>query len=219
MPNFTPRMDGKPFIVGITGGSASGKTRFLQSLMARFPAGELCLVSQDNYYKALHEQPKDANGVENFDTPDSIDSERFYHDLQALLAGKSICKTEYTFNNPDAPKKEITLQPAPIIIVEGIFVFYYPAIAELIDLRLFIDAKESIKLKRRIMRDQIERGYDMNDVLYRYEHHVAPTYERYISPMKAQAHLVIPNNESFALAQDIVVHYLKSHLARTIHST
>jgi uridine kinase len=202
-------MEGKPFIIGITGGSASGKTLFLKNLMEQFQKDELCLISQDNYYRTLHEQPKDQNGVENFDTPDSIDRQRFHRDLEALINGESITKKEYTFNNPEALAKEIVLQPAPIIIVEGIFVFYYPEIAELIDLKIFIDAKEAIKLKRRIKRDQIERGYDIEDVLYRYEYHVSPTYERYIEPLRHEADLVVPNNYGFDKAMKVIVMYLQ----------
>jgi len=209
-------MDGKPFIIGITGGSASGKTLFLKNLMEQFEPEHLCLISQDNYYRALHEQPKDHNGVENFDTPDSLDRQRFHRDLVALINGESISKLEYTFNNPDAKPKEIILKPAPIIIVEGIFVFYYPEIAELIDLKLFIDAKEAIKLKRRIIRDQVERGYDIEDVLYRYEHHVSPTYERYIEPLRHEADLVVPNNNGFDRAMNVIALYL--HQQDKLHS-
>jgi len=99
--------------------------------------------------------------------------------------------------------------PAPVVVVEGIFVLYYPELAELLDLKVFIDAKDYIKLKRRIVRDKVERGYDLDDVLYRYENHVMPTYEKYIEPFKHEADIIVPNNSSFDKGLDVVKSYLK----------
>jgi uridine kinase len=106
----------------------------------------------------------------------------------------------------------LIFKPAPIIVVEGIFVFYFSEIAKLLDLKIFIDAKEHIKLKRRIYRDQVERGYDINDVLYRYEKHVAPTYERYIEPFKNEADIIIPNNSHYQKPLEMLVCYLKTKI-------
>src|SRR5690606_14499986 len=157
-----------PYIVGITGGSASGKTMFLNSLLGSFSDKEICLISQDNYYKAIELQTLDEEGVHNFDIPSSIDFDAYKSDIIAIRSGKSMQRQEYTFNNPDKTPEIITLNPSPIIIVEGIFVFYHPQILDLIDLKVFIDAEEHVKLKRRIVRDKVERGYDLEDVLYRY---------------------------------------------------
>jgi uridine kinase len=202
----------KPYIIGITGGSASGKTLFLNTLLKSFPNKEICLISQDNYYRARELQPIDDMGVKNFDTPNSIDYEQFAHDIRELLAGRTVSKLEYSFNNPSAKPEVLTFSPAPIIVVEGIFVFYYPEVASLLDLKVFIDAKEYIKLSRRIIRDRDERGYDLEDVLYRYDRHVAPTYEKYIAPFKSDADLVIPNNNHFKNAMDVLVVYLNHKL-------
>lgn len=202
----------KPYIIGITGGSASGKTLFLNTLLRSFPNKEICLISQDNYYRARELQPIDDMGVKNFDTPNSIDYEQFAHDIRELLAGRTVSKLEYSFNNPSAKPEVLTFSPAPIIVVEGIFVFYYPEVASLLDLKVFIDAKEYIKLSRRIIRDRDERGYDLEDVLYRYDRHVAPTYEKYIAPFKSDADLVIPNNNHFKNAMDVLVVYLNHKL-------
>ncbi len=202
----------KPYIIGITGGSASGKTLFLNTLLKSFPNKEICLISQDNYYRARELQPIDDMGIKNFDTPNSIDYEQFAHDIRELLAGRTVSKLEYAFNNPEAKPEVLTFSPAPIIVVEGIFVFYYPEVASLLDLKIFIDAKEYIKLSRRIIRDRDERGYDLEDVLYRYDRHVAPTYEKYIAPFKSDADLVIPNNNHFKNAMDVLVVYLNNKL-------
>ncbi|GAB3329987.1 uridine kinase [Marivirga atlantica] len=199
----------KPFIVGITGGSASGKTLFLKSLIDHFSAEEICLVSQDNYYKDRHLQPKDENGVENFDTPQSIEFDEYARDIKALKEGKVVTRKEYTFNNPNVVPEMLTFNPAKIIVVEGLFVFYFPELTKLLDLKVFIDAKDYVKLKRRIFRDNSERGYDLDDVLYRYEKHVAPTYEKYIEPFKFDADIIIPNNNKFDKGLEVLVSYLK----------
>lgn len=201
-----------PFIVGITGGSASGKTMFLNSLLSSFPENKITLISQDNYYKPRHLQPVDENGIKNFDTPDSIEVEQYLQDIHALKSGIKVERREYTFNNPEVEPKLLVFNPAPILVVEGIFVFYFPEVAGLLDLKLFIDAKEHIKLKRRILRDNQERGYDLEDVLYRYEKHVEPTFKKYIEPYKYDADIVIPNNHHFNNALDMLVAYLKTKM-------
>ncbi|MFT4033623.1 MAG: uridine kinase [Siphonobacter sp.] len=200
----------KPFIVGITGGSASGKTLFLKSLLAAFSEEEITLISQDNYYRSRHEVPLDQHGVHNFDLPESIDFKQYAQDIHDLREGKTVTKLEYTFNNPDIVPKVLTFKPTPIIIVEGIFVFYFEEIANMLDLKVFIAAKNNIKLNRRIRRDAEERGYDINDVLYRWEHHVRPTYQQYIKPYKADADVVIPNNHHFERGLEMLICYLKT---------
>lgn len=200
----------KPYFVGITGGSASGKTFFLRALLDSFTPEEICLVSQDNYYKPRHEQPLDENGVHNFDTPQSIDYEQYARDLEALKEGRTVTRQEYTFNNPNAVPGQLEFRPAPVILVEGIFVFYFPELTRHLDLKIFIEAEEHIKLKRRIVRDQVERGYDLEDVLYRYERHVAPTYNKYIKPFKSEADLVVPNNWGFEKALDVIKTFIKA---------
>ncbi|WP_224999388.1 uridine kinase [Cesiribacter sp. SM1] len=202
----------KPYIVGITGGSASGKTYFLRELLQNFTPSEVCLVSQDNYYRPRHEQPVDENGIKNFDTPYSIDHELYAQDLIALKEGRSVVRQEYTFNNPNAVPKQLEFHPAPVIVVEGIFVFYFPELTRHLDLKVFIEAEEHIKLSRRIVRDKVERGYDLEDVLYRYERHVAPTYNKYIKPFRSDADLVVPNNHGFDNALEVITTFIKSKL-------
>jgi uridine kinase len=203
----------KPFIVGVTGGSASGKTLFLKSLVKSFAKEDLCLVSQDEYFKRKEDQPIDEKGISNFDTPFSIDADQFAADIKLLRQGETVLRKEYTFNNLALTPRILTFKPAPVIIVEGIFVFYYPEIAKLFDLKIFIDAREHIKLTRRIVRDKDERGYGIEDVLYRYEKHVAPTYQKYIKPFKHEADFVIPNNLHFDKALEVITVFLKTKIA------
>ncbi|UCS94463.1 uridine-cytidine kinase [Echinicola marina] len=202
----------KPYIVGITGGSASGKTLFLKQLLATFEPEEICLISQDNYYKPKNEQPKDDLGVENYDSPHSFDFVQYAADIRDIQQGKKVFKQEYTFNNPNVIPKMLTFNPAPVVVVEGIFVLYSPELSNLLDLKIFIDAKDYIKLKRRIVRDKVERGCDLDDVLYRYEKHVMPTYEKYIAPFKHDADLIIPNNNDFERGLEMVKVFLKEKI-------
>jgi len=203
----------KPYIVGITGGSASGKTLFLDKLLHAFDERQVCLISQDNYYKPRNLQPLDNKGIYNFDTPHSIDFEEYAGDIRKIQAGETVFRQEYTFNNPNKTPKILEFKPAPVVVVEGIFVLYYPELANLLDLKVFIDAKEYIKLKRRIVRDKVERGYDLDDVLYRYEMHVMPTYEKYIEPFKHDADLIVPNNRGFEKALEVLKSFLKGKVA------
>lgn len=202
----------KPFLVGVTGGSGSGKTFFLKSLINSFEPEQICLISQDNYYKARELQPLDENGVSNFDSPESIDFEEYAKDILLLKSGKKVERREYTYNNPHAKQKVLTFKPAPILIIEGIFVLYHREIADMLDLKLFIDAQEHVKLKRRLLRDKVERGYDFDDVLYRYEKHVAPSYNKYIDPYKYEADIVIPNNKGFDTALEVLINFLMTKI-------
>jgi uridine kinase len=202
----------RPYTIGITGGSGSGKTFFLQELSALLKSEEICLISQDNYYKPREQQPIDENGVKNFDLPISIDHEGFLNDLLKLKSGQNVIKKEYTFNNPSAEPHMLEFKTAPILIVEGLFVQYFDEIAKEIDLKIFIEAKDHVKLGRRIKRDQVERGYDLDDVLYRYQYHVMPIFENQIEPLKHSADLIIPNNKHFKKALDLLSTYLKTKI-------
>ena len=185
----------KPFIMGIAGGSGSGKTFFLKCFLKHFKAEEVCLVSQDDYYKPVadHMTPEE-NRLYNFDLPHTIDNDLFLHDINKLIEGKSFTKKEYTFGNPTAKPTMLEIKPAPIIIVEGLFIMHFREIADLLDLKIFVDAEEDVALKRRLHRDLVERGYSSDDVMYKWINHVVPAYKDYLLPFKTECHKVVINN-------------------------
>ena len=150
--------------------------------------------------------------MKNFDLPGAIEHERLHEDILKLKRGETLFKPEYTFNNPKSTPKILEFRPAPILIVEGIFVQYFPEVERELDLKIFIEAKDYVKLSRRIKRDNDERGYDLDDVLYRYQYHVMPVYESLIKPLKHKADLIIPNNQHFKHALHILVNALKRQL-------
>ncbi|AYL96517.1 uridine kinase family protein [Mucilaginibacter celer] len=194
----------KPYIIGIAGGSGSGKTFFLKCFLEHFTADEVSLVSQDDYYiPVAHNMTKEENKLYNFDLPATIDHEHFQQDISKLLSKQPILKQEYTFNNPDAIPKMIEIKPAPILIVEGLFILHFKDIAELLDLKVFIDADEDVALQRRLKRDLIERGYSHDDVMYKWINHVVPAYKEYLLPYKDECDRVITNNSH--VAEDIIV--------------
>ncbi|WP_223274528.1 uridine kinase family protein [Salibacter halophilus] len=206
------RMDYEPYIIGIAGGSASGKTSFLKDLKRNMPKGSVCIISQDNYYKPIEEQKIDENGQVNFDLPDSINRIQFYRDLISIRKGEEITIKEYTFNNKKKTPGLIRVQPAPIIIMEGLFIFHYEEIRKALDLRVFIDAREHVKLERRIKRDIEERGYPEKDVRYQWNNHVVPSYKKYLEPYRDDSHIIITNNSHYRKGLEVLVNHMKIHL-------
>lgn len=203
----------KRLLIGITGGSGSGKTSFIRELSAQFQPGQLSIISQDDYYRPIEEQEVDDRGITNFDRPESIDSAAFIADVDRLRLGEQVTRPEYVFNNAAAQPNLRILEPAPIIIVEGLFVFTLPEMRERLHLTVYLHAKENLKVIRRIKRDRVERNYPLEDVLYRYENHVLPAFEQFIRPYRDDADLVINNNQDFQRGLSVMVGYCKNHLS------
>lgn len=200
------------FIIGITGGSGSGKTTFVNLLKDELVDTQVAFISMDNYYKPREEQFEDKEGIRNYDLPTSLDCDAFLTDLNKLRNGEKVIQKEYTFNNDQAKPLIIEILPAPVIVIEGLFIFHYTQVSEIIDLKLFIAAKENLKVIRRIKRDRMERNYPLDDVLYRYQHHVLPSFEKYILPYKDSADMIINNNKSFDTGLEVIEGFIRDRI-------
>lgn len=178
-----------------------------------FSPQEVCIISQDDFYHPRESQKKDRQGVINFDLPTSVDLKKFANSVRTLMNGQNITLQEYTFNNRKKKPRMLTFVPAPVIIIEGLFIFHIPALKSMLDLKIYIEAKENLKVIRRIRRDQIERNYPLDDVLYRYEKHVLPAFERFILPHKDDVDLIVNNNASFKPALKVLEGYIKHQIS------
>src|SRR5690606_1829768 len=184
----------RPFLIGIAGSSGSGKTFFLKNFLDHFAADQITLISQDDYYIPANTKTQEENRLYNFDVPTAINRSLYFDHIRDLLDGKSVTQLEYTFNNPSIAPKVLEIKPAPVLVVEGLFIFHYQEINDLLDYRIFLEADESIALKRRLRRDLIERGYGHDDVMYKWVNHVLPAFKSYLLPHREQCDLVIKNN-------------------------
>ena len=199
-------------IIGITGGSGSGKTSLIQDLRRRFDPTDVCILSQDNYYRKREEQHTDDQGVKNFDLPESFMMNEFVADFHKIRSGVAVERQEYTYNNALAKSGTIRIEPASVLVVEGLFLFHLEELKAHINLSVLVDANDVLKLKRRILRDQVERNYPLEDVLYRYEHHVLPAYRKYIEPYQSEMHLIINNDVSYQPGLDVLSTYIHAHI-------
>ena len=190
----------KRYVLGISGCSGSGKSEILKKLSDKINSNLVSIISQDIYYKKRDSQLIDLNGFHNFDLPESINKKKFYDDISKLISGKNIEYFEYNYNNPKLKSNKKKIISNPIIIVEGLFVFHYKKINNLFNSRVFIDAEINLMIKRRLNRDLHERGYDKNDVEYRYKNHVIPAFKKFTKPYKNASNLIINNNKSIELS-------------------
>ncbi|MDZ4839571.1 MAG: uridine kinase [Bacteroidota bacterium] len=202
----------KPYIIGIAGGSASGKTYFLESIRQTFDLDKVCIISQDDYYRPAVEQELDQNGVINFDLPQGINDEEFIADVKALSSNSTLTKTKYMFNQPEVLGDAYLLHPAQILVVEGLFIFYFDRIKRMLDLSIFMDSRDDIKLRRRLQRDTQQRGLNEDIILYQWNNHVYPSYKKYLLPYRDEANLIITNNFEFDKALEVVIDHIAAKL-------
>lgn len=206
-----------PYWVGITGGSASGKTFLLRALQEALPENLVTFLSTDHYYKDRHLIPPDPDGKINFDTPAAIDSEKLYQDLLALRRGETVYQREYTFNNPLLTPRLLEFRPAPILVAEGLFLFHWAPIRELFDLRVFMEAPEPYRFIKRLERDERERGYERDYIIQQYLTQVLPAYEQFVAPLRRYAHIVIQNHYGdLSPAIELLVNHLSIFAKRAI---
>jgi len=197
------------YLVGIAGGSGSGKTTLVRALRDSLPSGMVCVVSQDDYYHPREMQAMDPNGKVNFDLPTAVDLDGLASDLRSLAAGDPILRKEYTFNQEGREATLVEMLPAPVVLVEGLFVLHHEPVRDLLDLRVFLEASEQAQLDRRLRRDERERGYGREEVMYQWEHHVLPAYRNYLLPYRHLCDLHVVNESGFERAVKVLGDHLR----------
>jgi uridine kinase len=191
-------------IIGIAGGTGSGKTTFVNQLIKDLPTEEICIISQDSYYKATDNVSYDERKKINFDHPSAIDFSLIVQQLKTLKSGKKIEQPRYSFVTHNRTKDTLEKRPSKVVIVEGILIFNNKVLRDLIDIKIFIDTTTDERLIRRIRRDIAERGRDIDEVLDRYQNTLKPMHEEFIAPTKKFADIIIPNDKYNTIAIDII---------------
>jgi len=180
-------------IIGIAGGTGSGKTTVVNNILRSLNAEEVLVISQDNYYKDNKDLSFEEREKTNFDHPRSIDFELLTEHVLNLKAGNCIEQPVYSFITHSRKAETILTRPKNVIIVEGILVLTNPALRELFDVKIFVHADADERLIRRIRRDIQERGRDLDEVLGRYQKTLKPMHEQFIEPSKSHADIIVPN--------------------------
>lgn len=174
-------------IIGICGGSGSGKTTLLKRISNELKHLHPSIFSMDNYYLPIEKQQLDENGQYNFDLPTALDRERLFNDLLKLKNGETVEVKEYHFNAPPDKNTLITIHSSSVIIVEGLFLFYYEEVRKLIDFSIFMEVDHATQLDRRLYRDLETRGYEREAIVYQWDNHVLPCYNKYLLPYENEA--------------------------------
>jgi len=191
-------------ILGIAGGTGSGKTTVVHQIMNELPNTEVGIISQDSYYKENHNMSFDERALINFDHPRAIDFELLVAHLKELKAGNNIHQPVYSFATHNRTDDTILTHPRKVMIVEGILILANPELRELFDIKIFVHADSDERLIRRLKRDISERGRDMEEVLNRYQTTLKPMHQQFIEPTKAFADIIIPNDKFNTVAIDVV---------------
>ena len=201
-------------VIGIAGGTGSGKTTLMKNLVNRFE-GEITVLSHDNYYKRLDHLCFEDRCKVNYDEPCAFETELLVHHLELLRQGQTIQSPVYDFVQHNRSQEVITVIPRRVIIVEGILIFENEALRDQMDILIFVDTDADIRLCRRIKRDVNKRGRSLESVLLQYQQTVKPMHEKYVEPSKKHANLVVPEGGKNMVALDMITGSIRRHLSGT----
>lgn len=191
-------------IIGIAGGTGSGKTTVVHQIMNELPETEVGIISQDHYYRQNVGMSYEERSNINFDHPRAIDFELLVEHLKDLRAGKTIDQPVYSFVTHNRTDDTVSTHPRKVMIVEGILILANPELRDMFDIKVFVHADSDERLIRRLKRDIAERGRDMEEVLNRYQTTLKPMHQQFIEPTKAFADIIIPNDKYNTVAIDVV---------------
>jgi uridine kinase len=210
--NKTFNNDKTMFIIGIAGGTGSGKTTVVRKIMERLPKGEVGIISQDSYYKDSSHVPVEERQNINFDEPAAFDWELLLNHLKALKAGKAIEMPTYDYLTCSRQKETVHMEPHDVVLIEGILVFSDSRLRKMMDIKVFVDADADDRLIRVISRDCIERGRTPQMVIDRYEKVLKPMHQLHIEPAKKCADIIVPECGHNEVAINLLTDYIKSRL-------
>ena len=191
-------------IIGICGGTGSGKTTIARSIVDAVSAQNVVLVEQDSYYRNLSDMPLDERHQANFDHPDSLDSDMLVNHILRLKQGLSIEMPLYDFATHTRSDKIDIIEPRPVVIVEGILIFAEPRVLDLLDVRVFVDTPDDIRLMRRLRRDITERGRTFERTLEQYELTIRPMHYEFVEPSKRHADIIIPEGAQTGVTVEVL---------------
>lgn len=197
-------MKGRPIIIGVAGGTGSGKTTVAMKILERVGAENIAYIPHDAYYRDLSHLPPEERAKVNFDHPDSLETELLIEHLKQLKEGQPVDIPVYDFTTHTRTNQTRRVGPAPVILVEGILVFAEPALRELFDVKLYVDTDADVRLIRRIQRDVRERGRTLESVLQQYLTTVRPMHLEFVEPSKRYADVIIPEGGHNEVAIEMV---------------
>ena len=202
----------RPLLLGIAGGSASGKTLVTSTLIANLGSREVVMIEQDSYYRDFAGLSKEERAKLNFDHPDAFDRELLIDHMQMLLRGQPIDKPQYDFTSHSRLPETERVEGQSVVVLEGILVLEDPALRRLMDIKVFIDTDADVRLIRRIRRDITERQRSLESVLTQYEQLVRPMHQQFVEPSKRYADIIIPEGGKNKVAIDLLVTKVRSML-------
>lgn len=202
----------KTTIIGIAGGTGSGKSTLTARLREHFGEHEVSVINHDSYYKRHDELPYEERCKLNYDHPDSFDTELLVEHLKALRRGESVQVPVYNYSIHNRSDKTVTVSPAPVIIVEGILIFDSAELCSMMDLKVFVDTDADVRILRRIVRDVKSRGRTLDSVVTQYLTTVKPMHEQFVEPSKRKADLIVPEGGRNEVALDMLIKWVSNHL-------
>ena len=202
-----------PLVLGIAGGTASGKTTVARKIHEAF-ASRVAFIDQDSYYRPLDHLSLEERREVNFDHPDAFDSDLLVAHVKALKAGNSIEKPVYDFVTSTRQPRTVTVSPADLILIEGILVLHMEPLRQEMDVRIFVETEDDVRIIRRLTRDIKERGRDFDHVIHQYFRHVRPMHMAFVEPSKRWADIVVPHGGNNEIAIDMLVGAIKARIIK-----
>ena len=204
-------MEKEILVIGIAGGTGSGKTTLMQRLVEKF-GNDVTVLSHDNYYHRRDDMPFEQRCKVNYDEPAALETDLMARHLEQLRHGQAIDCPVYDFSRHNRSNETVRIEPKPVIIVEGILIFENKELRDLMDIKIFVDTDADVRLCRRIRRDVRERGRTLESVIEQYQTTVKPMHEKYVEPSKRYAHIVVPEGGKNAVALEMIEGRIRRHL-------